>query len=357
MSDLGDINASGNLTVIKLGSNLESARVKTEAEIDTMIADAISTDDGIPVVYKDFDPQFPAPTPMEGRIFYDDQKKALSVYTDVADFILNIGQEGVVRVYNSTGVTIANGQACRGDGSVGDIPRAVLAIADTYINSIVIGVATHDIPNGTYGFLTHIGALGFSAPGLAIDDTIYLSSTIAGGMTNVAPDLCCVIGTKLSDDVIQVNLDNHRALPTAIGWLYGIPTTYDLQDDGSFTKLVGWDGADSIFMEVDEVTGEIEIPVAGVYRIAITFGARFTPDGKNNRTFNLQLFDESDQVVLATFGFPMPDDTSSVTGTVTAPMRLALLHTLSLRIGVDLDDVSNVVFNNINFSIESIQIK
>lgn len=357
MSDLADINASGNLSVIKLGNNLETSRLLTQAEIDTTVADALTDALMNPVTTVDYDPQDTPPSTLSGRTFFDEESQSLSVYTDIPDFTQNLGQEEVTRVYNNTGSNIPNGTVCRGDGATGGFPNATPALADSLINATVIGIATHGIPTATFGFLTHTGGLSYSIADANVDDTVYLSDTVPGGMTNISPDIACVLGVKLTGDKMQVNIENHKTLPIAIGWLTGISATYDLVADGSWTPLVSWDADDSIYMTVDAAAGTVELPSTGVFRVSVTFSATFTADGKDSRTFRMDLFDTFDNTELAAFSYPMPLDTASITGTFTAPFRSVANHTLQLRIGTELEDVDGVTFSNINFSVESIQIR
>lgn len=357
--ELSEINNSGELDNLQLGDTSTSKKAVTEETMIAYVAQELANlEAGSTVEQVDFDPLLIPPAQQSGRIFFDQGSQSLSVYSDVSDFTLNLGQEGVTRVYNDTGSIILNGSVCTALGSFEGFPKAILALADDYETSRVLGVATHDIPNGTFGFVTNIGSLLFDDTALVIDEMIYLSDTVPGGMTNTPPNFASVIGVKMSDTRILVNINNHKSIPTAIGWLYDLSAqTYNLIAAAASTPLINFAGSDYIFLTADPVTGELEVPYAGVYEVTATFSATFTADGKTGRTFFLTLEDTTDGLPLADFGFPIPEDFETITGSIVAPFRITELHHLRLGVSVTGDDVSGVVFQNINFAVKSIQIK
>ena len=107
----------------------------------------------------DFDIDASNPAHQEGRTFYDKGEKALAVYNSEADITHQLGQEGLIRVYNNSGATITNGKPVyiSGGENVEMRPTVALAKADSETTSRVIGVSTHDIENNTFGFVTKWG--------------------------------------------------------------------------------------------------------------------------------------------------------------------------------------------------------
>jgi hypothetical protein len=119
------------------------------------------------------------PAHREGRIFYDAAWGALGVYNAEADITLQVGQEDWIKVYNGTGSTITNGTPVYLSGEVGGIPSIVPAKANgTYEESQAVGIATHDIEDATYGYVTARGLVGDI-------DTSHLT---VGEPVHVAPD-------------------------------------------------------------------------------------------------------------------------------------------------------------------------
>ena len=128
------------------------------------------------------------PSAVSGRTYYDISENALSYFpeTPSMDVTINIGQESVTRIYNDTGVQINNGQACHISGSFNGTPTVNLAIASgitviTETRFKVSGVATHNIPNGTYGFITTEGLVrDLTITGTTNGSPIWLSDTDPG---------------------------------------------------------------------------------------------------------------------------------------------------------------------------------
>ena len=130
----------------------------------------------------------------EGQLFYDTSWKTISAQIG-RNVTLQIGQEELTRIYNDSGVDINNGQAVYTTGAylTGDLNVLTVALADANggIESIVYGVATQDIPDGNYGFVTvrgNINDLNTDISGWTPGDILYLSATEAGGLTNIHPD-------------------------------------------------------------------------------------------------------------------------------------------------------------------------
>lgn len=130
-----------------------------------------------------------APSHSEGLIFYDSVTKGFVAYNNEADFSWNIGRELVLRVYNDTGVTILDGKVCYLSGVFGVDPTVALAQANSAATSLAtLGIATHDIEDGTYGEITIVGTVhSYDTSGFTSGDPLFLSATVAGDTVNVAP--------------------------------------------------------------------------------------------------------------------------------------------------------------------------
>jgi hypothetical protein len=146
-----------------------------------------------------------APTWSEGRVYYDSTEKALSYYNEESDVTINLGQESVLRVINTTGVQVDNGKMVYISGASGGLPEVDLAQATTG-QSQVVGMATHDIGDGTIGYVTTFGIVrGIDTSGYSPGDTLWLSDAVAGDITNVQPiyPLRVVqVGTCITSDAV-----------------------------------------------------------------------------------------------------------------------------------------------------------
>jgi hypothetical protein len=127
---------------------------------------------------------------LEGRLFYDEDADAMAYYTFTEDVTLQIGQELWVRIKNETGIEITDGQAVYIDGAVGvsSVPTVDLAQADAEATVKQVGVATHNIAEQAFGFVTVTGIVrGVDTDGLGEGSLLYVSATEAGALVNVAP--------------------------------------------------------------------------------------------------------------------------------------------------------------------------
>ena len=114
-----------------------------------------------------------------------------------ADVVLQIGQETYIYGKNTSGVSISNGNPVMFTGTLGASGKLTFskAVADGSITSLyMMGVATEDIPNNGFGYITSFGKVrGFNTSGAPYSETwvdgdiIYFSPTVAGGWTKVLP--------------------------------------------------------------------------------------------------------------------------------------------------------------------------
>lgn len=131
------------------------------------------------------------PTYSEGLLFYDQDKKALSYYNDESDVTVNLGQELLIKVCNDTGSLIPNGTVLYPTGW--SIPNScyTVGLADAHFKdkSRLVAIATHDIEDGTTGYVTRLGDVsGLNTSAYNSGDVIYLSATTPGAFTTVSPD-------------------------------------------------------------------------------------------------------------------------------------------------------------------------
>lgn len=128
------------------------------------------------------------PTYKEGRVFYDNADKSLVYYTSNPDVSMNIGREMWVRIKNVTAETILNGQVVYIKDAADEYATVELAIASSIETSRVIGVATHDIPAGAFGFITCTGVVkGLNLAAYDDGQVLFLSATIPGSFQTTAP--------------------------------------------------------------------------------------------------------------------------------------------------------------------------
>jgi hypothetical protein len=170
--------------------------------------------------YIDFDTTLSNPSHLEGRLFYDNTKNALSYYNDESDVALNIGQELYINIRNESGSTITNGSIVYPSGGGSGMILASLADASLIDSCLFVYVATHDIENNTNGYATRFGEVSdVDTSSFNVGDALYLSSTTPGELTNVRADdghFIIKIGTVKTSDVSGVIfVDTYTAEQTA----------------------------------------------------------------------------------------------------------------------------------------------
>ena len=156
----------------------------------TIINGAPNFSAGLEADFIDVSTAPPAPSWKEGRIFYDDINKCITSYDDIVGTSLQNGQEVRIRVFNNTGSIIVNGSAVTIVGiTLDDVVQIELAISSDKTSSLnTIGIATHDIGIGEYGWATTTGSVGdVDTSAYTEGSAIYLSETVAGAYQLTRP--------------------------------------------------------------------------------------------------------------------------------------------------------------------------
>lgn len=253
-----------------------------------------------------FTPLTTEPAHAEGTLFYSSQGSGLVLHTDIPETSLNIGQESWIRVMNNSGAPILNGSACKHGGVSGGLPLVELALADTFENSTVLGVATHDIANGAEGFITTHGSVGgIHTGGHPEGLPMYLSSTIPGGYTIVPPAHATQIGGILVSDPVDgsifVSIINHVQIQKTLGALLTGDILHDISSSPQDVKDFSSDMNHGL--TVDKTNGEITLPYSGVYRVNGIIDIGFDDIGsQKGKTVALHLYDGTSDVEVAYFG-------------------------------------------------------
>lgn len=148
----------------------------------------------------------PVPAHEEGILFYDNLCGGLQLYNENSQLTWNIGGEVVLKVKNESGIEIPNGKIVKIVGEVLECVALVeLAQADSGEHARgAFAMTTTTVPDDGYGYATALGQVHGLDTSLWVAGTkLYLSDTVAGGVTNTAPTISVPIGTVVhSDDTI-----------------------------------------------------------------------------------------------------------------------------------------------------------
>lgn len=155
----------------------------------------------------------------EGRVYWDVDEHCFTVYNDVSDTSLQVGQESITRVRNQSGSQITNGSIVYISGSSGQTALLTLAIANDHDKVHNLGVATHNIDDNSFGYVTIRGLVrGINTNSFNVGDSLYVSPVNAGTLTNiepVAPYFKAFVGTvivKGNNGTVLVNPSDHGSI-------------------------------------------------------------------------------------------------------------------------------------------------
>ncbi len=131
-------------------------------------------------------------TQSQGRISWDSGTGSLNVTVGDADsglIDLQVGQEEIVRVFNTEGTTLLKGEIVYVYGSQGNRPSVKRAIATSDGYSVTtLGMVSDDILSGSEGYVTTFGIISnLNTIGLSGGTPIFLSPTVAGQYTSTKP--------------------------------------------------------------------------------------------------------------------------------------------------------------------------
>lgn len=148
----------------------------------------------------------PVTPPSEGTLVWNSDDGTLDLGLGGGNVVLQIGQENVIRVINGTSAILnaADYKAVCQLSASSERISVQLARADSSSTKDVIGLVIENIAVGGEGFVCAFGEVeGIDTTGtlqgeIWMDgDTIYLSPTVSGGLTNVkptSPDYSVVVG-------------------------------------------------------------------------------------------------------------------------------------------------------------------
>jgi hypothetical protein len=123
------------------------------------------------------------------RLVWNDTDGTLNLGLKGGNVVLQIGQEEVLRVLNTTGATLTSGQAVYITGASGQRPTVALAQANSEMSSSkVLGIVTESIANNAQGFVTTAGLVrDINTVALTEGAVVYVSASVAGGLTTTRP--------------------------------------------------------------------------------------------------------------------------------------------------------------------------
>lgn len=161
---------------------------------------------GSPVQTIQFDTTFGGPPAhSEGLVYWDSNAGTLAVMTDVENVIFQVGEENQVKVFNDTAAIIENGKPVYITGvNGGGFPTVALAQGNTFVTSLIVGLATENIAINGIGRVTSFGKVRDFDTSSLVTGAVFLSGTVAGDLTSaepIPPSTVVRVGQVLISDV------------------------------------------------------------------------------------------------------------------------------------------------------------
>lgn len=170
------------------------------------------------VDFKPLDPPTDSVPQVTGRVYFNSEYQALTVYNDITGSSLQVGHEDWVRVYNNTGSTIVDGTPVYITGAFGETPTIAPGNATAYDKHEILGVVTATIADGTHGVVTTRGLVsGIDTSGIPAGNTVHLG--ITGGVQADKPSYpywVCEVGKCIVSDATN-------------GYIYVHPRYYGME--------------------------------------------------------------------------------------------------------------------------------
>lgn len=202
------------------------------------------------------------------------------------DVIIQLSQEVVMRAVNKTGSTISNSKLVYISGASGNRPKIDLATTNTYTSATkMLAMATEDITNNEYGFVTRVGIVrGINTQGITEGTELYLDTDGDYTITKpTAPTAIVKVGKVIKEHVddgwIQLCIEHDKS-------------EFGDVDSGNYSYFE----ADGTLVNVGEATTWDDLPPNPIIRSRI--GAVNNPT-LGNMVGNVQqyIFDIDDYVV------------------------------------------------------------
>lgn len=163
---------------------------------------------------------------------------------------INFRDATLIRVKAASGATISKGQALYISGTHNaNVAEVDLAMADSSSTMPCIGVAYSDLASGEEGFAVVLGKANGIAANFTAGDILYVSPTVAGGLTNTKPTSASHLIQNVGI-LFQAHASNASVKITGVGRTNDIPNTFSLSsitlDSADKVVIMDADNADKL---------------------------------------------------------------------------------------------------------------
>ena len=344
-----------------------SGTLSDQTDLQTELDEKLVPDGSVPITMSEYTPMVDTSTLTEGQVAYDYVAKTLVVKSDIAGQTLNVGQETLIRVYNpDVSNTYTNGQVVKLIGIFNGTPTIGLAQADTFSNANTLGILTQDIAPESFGYTTTFGLVG----DIPVDqggetwnagDRLFLSDTVAGGLTKVLPPVGTTVGVLLTTTGVTGTIfsspESLFTLPPVGGWMKAIPTT--IAPGAGYNQFSGFtDVSTSAGISGDGVTGIFSIDNSGTYEISLSVSFSGITAQNNGSIITVQLYNVNGAVSLFEYNIIVGRNDTVASGTLITQGDFTDAGQLVARYKETSGGVGGAVsVDNISFIVKSVLIR
>lgn len=299
------------------------------------------------------------PAHVEGQWYYNSDTETFNLQGPFPGIEVSPGHGSHIHVINNSGALIEAGMALRPDGVSGGKVQVVKALADTFEHARILGVAVQDIPDGAESAIAVSGfVFNIDTNGIALGTPVYLSDTVPGTYSEIAPDIRTQVGGVFVADatvgVLYVNLVNNQNIPTIFGGMQGQTTgndTYSLTT--SAQDIDDYETIKEVVVSVAPITGEITLPRTGEYRVHFTSAMTFT-SVSSTRSVTFEFYDVTNTLIHFSYVKNIPRDATEDSVSFSYPIDEVAgnIHKIRIKSSIAMD----VTFNEISYDIESVSI-
>ena len=349
-------------------TNTENALNDLDTRVGTNSSDITALDARV-VVNEDFilspkpviqfDPQLTTPVHVEGQFYYDGVNETFKGQSPYFGVELELGHSMHIHVVNNSGALIEKGMAVRHNGVAAGVVQIEKAIADSFVNSIVLGVVQEDIANATKGAVATFGQIrDLDTSSVPAGVPLYLSDTIAGTWIETKPAIVTQVGGAVTSDAVTgqlfVSIVSNKSIPTVFAGMKGQTVGNDVYNvDATPQDIDDYLSGTNVVMGYDLLTGVITLSDDGNYRMHFTASISF-PSSTSTRTVFIELYDLTNTTVLYTYEKNIPRDATADGFSFSYPFSDVAGTQYKMRIysSVAID----VAFDDVSYDVQSISI-
>lgn len=356
--DLQVVLNSGDITGWNKGGTASTNAVLNKGENDAIYQDLAGEN---AIVKTKFTPQGTPPAHIEGQQYYDTTRQSMIIQGPYDDVEVRIGHGMHTHIINESGAIIEKGMACRHDGvTVGGKVRVVKAIANSFVNARLFGVAAADIGIGEEGAITTFGEIEvLDTSSVTAGVPVYLSDTVAGTWIETAPDIVTQVGgvtvSDATDGVLFVSIINNDNIPTVFGGLQGQTLgneSYSLTTTAQ--DIINYETEESVVVGLDALTGQIALPNDGEYRMHFAAAMTFT-SSTSTRSVTLEFYDVTNTLIHFSYVKNIPRDATQDSLSFSWPIAESADNVHKMRIKAS--TAMTITFDEISFDMQSVNIR